>query len=233
MVIILRHVPYEGPGLIEDMLDGRGLSYRIIDIFEEGVPLGVAGFTGIVSMGGPMSVNKGTEEIEKEKELLLEALGRNIPILGVCLGAQILASALGSKVYAGEQPEVGWGDVSLTQHGIADPLLAGVDHVLPVLHWHGETFDLPEGAVRLASSEKFENQAYRVGNKAYGLQFHLEIDNEMVQEWVERDLEEEIRIVSEPEEILEGIKSHLHAVRFGGALVIGRFLDLVAGRESG
>ncbi len=233
MVIILRHVPYEGPGLIEDMLDGRGLPYRIIDIFEEGVPLGVAGFTGIVSMGGPMSVNEGTEEIEKEKGLLLEALGRNIPILGVCLGAQILASALGSEIYAGEQPEVGWGDVTLTQHGVEDPLLAGVDQVLPVLHWHGETFDLPEGAVRLASSEKFQNQAFRVGNKAYGLQFHLEVDDEMVREWVTRDLEEKTLIVSEPERILEGIKSHLQSVRFGGALIIGRFLDLVAGRESG
>jgi len=233
MLIVLRHVPYEGPGLIEDILEGRGLPYRIIDVFEEGVPLGVAGFTGVVSMGGPMSVNDGIEEIEREKVLLLEAMGRDIPVLGVCLGAQVIASALGARVYAGDHPEVGWGQVTLTESGLADPLMAGVDHVLPVLHWHGETFDLPEGAVNLAYSEKFENQAFRVGSKTYGLQFHLEVDEEMVQEWVDMDREEENGIVSEPEVILDGARPNLDRVRFGGAFVIGRFLDLVAGRENG
>jgi len=233
MLIVLRHVPHEGPGLIEDMLEGRGFPFRVIDVFEEGVPLSAAGFSGLVSMGGPMSVNDGTAEIAKEKELLLEAMERNIPILGVCFGAQIIASALGARVYAGDQPEVGWGQVTLTQNGITDPLMAGVDHVLPVLHWHGDTFDLPEGAVNLASSEKFQNQAFRVGSNTYGLQFHLEVDEEMVREWLEKDREEESSIVSEPDTLLKGISQNLDQVRFGGALVIGRFLDLVAGRESG
>ena len=233
MLIILRHVPYEGPGLIEEMLEGRGLPYKIIDVFEEGVPLGVAGFTGIVSMGGPMSVNDGTEEIKRERVLLLEAMERDIPILGVCLGAQIIASAMGARVYAGEHPEVGWGEVTLTQSGIADPLLAGVDHALPVLHWHGETFELPEGAVNLAYSEKYENQAFRAGSNTYGLQFHLEVDEEMVREWVDVDREEEDGIVSEPEAILDGVRTYLDPVRFTGALIIGRFLDLVAGRKNG
>ena len=233
MLIVLRHVPYEGPGLIEDMLEGRGLPYRIIDVPGEGVPLGAAGFTGIVSMGGPMSVNDGTREIEKEKELLLEAIGRDIPILGVCLGAQIIASAMGARVYAGDQPEVGWGEVTLTQSGIADPLMAGADHVLPVLHWHGDAFDLPEGAVNLASSAKFENQAFRAGTNTYGIQFHLEVDEEMVREWVAMDQEEENGIVSEPDEILDGVRLYLDQVRFGGSFFIGRFLDLVAGRENG
>jgi len=233
MLIILRHVAYEGPGLIEDMLEGRGLPHKVMDVFQEGVPLSAAGLTGVVSMGGPMSVNDGTVEIEKEKEILLESMDRGIPILGVCLGAQIIASAMGAKVYAGERPEVGWGEVTLTDSGIEDPLLAGVERVLPVLHWHGETFDLPEGAVRLASSEMFENQAFRVGASTYGMQFHLEVDEEMVREWVDRDREGEDRLVSNQDMILEGIQPHLDRVRFGGALVIGRFLDLVAGRESG
>ena len=233
MLIILRHVPYEGPGLIEEMLEGRGLPYKIMDVFEEGVPLAAAGFTGIVSMGGPMSVNDATEEIKREKILLLEAMERDIPILGVCLGAQIIASALGARVYAGDHPEVEWGEVTLTESGLADPLMTGVDQVIPVLHWHGEIFDLPEGAVNLAYSDKFENQAFRVGSKTYGLQFHLEVDEEMVREWVDMDREGEDGIVSEPKAILDGIKPHLDRVRFGGAFVIGRFLDLVAGRENG
>ncbi len=233
MLIVLQHVPYEGPGLIEDMLKGRGLPYKIIDVPEEGVPLGVAGFTGIISMGGPMSVNDGTMEIEKEKGLLLEAIGRGIPILGVCLGAQLIASAMGARVYAGDQPEVGWGEVTLTQSGMVDPLMAGVDHVLPVLHWHGDTFDLPEGTVNLASSDKYQNQAFRAGTNTYGVQFHLEIDDEMVREWVAIDLNGENGIVSGPEEILDGVRLYLDQVRFAGSFVIGRFLDLVAGRESG
>jgi len=233
MVIVLRHVPYEGPGLIEDMLDGRGLSYKIIDIFDEGVPLGVAGFTGIVSMGGPMSVNDGMEAIDREKALLLEAIERGIPILGVCLGAQIIAGALGSRVYPGDQPEVGWGEVILTPTGTSDPILAGVAPVFPVLHWHGETFDLPEGAVNLAFSEKYENQAFRVGERTYGLQFHLEVDGGMVKEWVEQDQHDGAGIVVDPDEIMARTGSRLQEVRFVGALVIGRFLDLVAGRMSG
>jgi GMP synthase (glutamine-hydrolysing) len=233
MLIVLRHVLYEGPGLIEDMLEGRGLPYRIIDVFEEGVPLAAAGFTGIVSMGGPMSANDAAGEIEKEKALILEAMDRDLPILGVCLGAQIIASALGARVYAGDHPEVGWGEVTLTESGLADPLMVDVDHVLPVLHWHGETFDLPEGAVNLAFSDKFENQAFRAGSKTYGLQFHLEIDEEMVGDWVYMDAEDGDGIVSDPEAILDGVKQHLDRVRFCGAFVIGRFLDLVARRESG
>jgi GMP synthase-like glutamine amidotransferase len=140
---------------------------------------------------------------------------------------------MGARVYAGDQPEVGWGEVTLTESGLADPLMAGVDNVLPVLHWHGETFDLPEGAVNLAYSEKFENQAFRAGSKTYGLQFHLEVDEEMVREWIDRDQEEENGLVFEPEAIFNGVKPCLDRVRFGGALIIGRFLDLVAGRESG
>lgn len=230
MLIVLRHVPYEGPGLIEDMLEGRGLPYRIVDIFEEGVPLSAAGFTGLVSMGGPMSVNDGAGEIEKEKTLLMEAMERNIPVLGVCLGAQIIASAMGARVYAGDHPEAGWGSVILTPDGTCDPLMSGIERILPVLHWHGETFDLPQGAIHLASSDKFKNQAFRVGRKTYGLQFHLEVDEAMVREWVDKDLDGDSGLVSDPRIILDEIRQHIGRVRFGGALVVGRFLDLVAGR---
>ena len=233
MLIVLQHVPYEGPGLIEDMLEGRGHPYKVVHVFEEGVPLSAAGFSGIVSLGGPMSVNDGAEEIEKEKELILEAMERDIPVLGICLGAQVIASALGAEVYPGESPEIGWGEVALTEEGATDPLFAGIESRLPVLHWHMETFDLTEGAVLLASSEKFENQAFRVGRKTYGLQFHMEADEEMVREWVERDLAGNSSLLSEPDVILEGIHHHLDRTRFGGALFTGRFLDLVAGRESG
>ncbi|UCG38560.1 MAG: type 1 glutamine amidotransferase [bacterium] len=233
MLIILKHVPHEGPGLLAEMMEGRGVPHRSIEIFEEGVPLSAAGFTGIVSMGGPMSVNDGHEGIEREKALLLEAIQRDLPVLGVCLGAQILASALGARVYPGEHPEVGWGEVELTPEGMDDPLFSGVEKVLPVLHWHQETFDLPEGALRLASSRLYPNQAFRWGKKAYGFQFHLEVDEEMVQEWTQREQAGGEGLTPDTAALEGRVRTCLGPVRFAGSMVFGRFLDLVVGRRSG
>ena len=233
MVIIIKHVPFEGPGLIAEMLEGRGVPYRTIEIFNEGVPLSPAGFSGLVSMGGPISVQDGVDEIEREKRLLAEAVDRQIPVLGICLGAQILAKALGARVYAGEGPEVGWGEVNLTEKGVQDPLFTGVETPVPVLHWHGDTFDLPPDAVHLAFSQQYEQQAFRWGQRAYGFQFHLEIDKEMVQDWVTMDRESEEGMLTDPESVTCHMRSRLAPVRLAGALVFGHFLDIVAERRSG
>ncbi len=233
MVIVLKHVIYEGPGLLLDMLEGRGLPHKIVEVYEEGVPLSAAGFTALISMGGPMSVNDDDGLLEKEKDLIREAMDRGIPVLGICLGAQLIASSLGSAVYRASEAEVGWGEVSLTEEARHDPVLAGLISPLPVLHWHGETFDLPEGALRLALSERCENQAFRVGDNVYGLQFHLEVDEEMVQEWVVRDQALEEGLLPDSQPVLDQIGSNLDMVRFGGSMFFGRFLDLVAGRRSG
>jgi GMP synthase (glutamine-hydrolysing) len=233
MVVVLKHVPFEGPGLIADMMEGRGMPYRTVEVSEEGVPLSVAGFTGLVSMGGPMSVLDGLEEVEQEKLLLSEAMQREIPVLGICLGAQILASALGAEIRSGSKPEIGWGEVELTRNGLNDTLFAGVETPVPVLHWHDDTFDLPEGAVHLASSGEYEHQAFRMGRNVYGFQFHLEVDEEMVHEWAARDLEADSGLLSGEENLTDRLKDRIGPVRLAGALVFGRFLDLVAGRGSG
>lgn len=233
MVIVLKHVPFEGPALIAEMMEGRGLGYKTIEVFDEGVPLSVAGFSGIVCMGGPMSVLDGLEVIEKEKRLLSEAMERSVPILGICLGAQVLASACGGRVYAGNRPEIGWGQVNLTGEGLLDPLFAGVQTPLPVLHWHSDTFDLPPKAVSLAFSDQYASQAFRIGEKAYGFQFHLELDQDILREWVALDLEAEKGLLKDPEEVLKVVGKRLEAIRFTGALVFGRFLDLVVGRVDG
>jgi len=225
MVLIFKHVPFEGPGLIGEMLEGRGIPFKEIDTWaDEGFPLTPAGATGIIFMGGPMSVNDGIEVIEKEKEFISQSINRDLPILGVCLGAQLVASALGANVYPGETVEVGWGEIKLTGEGMKDPVVGGVEKYIPVLHWHQETFDMPDDTVLLASSDTCINQAFRYKDNVYGLQFHLEANSEMVEEWLFED-DDENGLVMDSKEILYDMPEWVPRTQFWGSLVFGRFID--------
>ncbi|TNF48470.1 type 1 glutamine amidotransferase, partial [bacterium] len=228
MVVIFQHVPFEGPGIIADMLEGRGVPFTTIHGYEgETVPHTPAGYSGVISMGGPMSANDDLPYLAKEKSFLAQALERDLPVMGICLGAQLLAASVGGTVYPGSDAEVGWGEVSLTDEGRTDPVFAAVQDPLPVLHWHSETFDLPEGSVLLASSDKYANQAFRLGDSGYGLQFHLEATDEMVKEWVEEDGEADAGIVPHPDRILSQAPAYLSRIQLNAALVFGRFLDML------
>jgi len=145
-----------------------------------GDPLPEAGeIDGLVVMGGPMGVHDTSDHpyLSGEQELIAECARRELPILGVCLGAQLLAASLGARVYRGPGPEVGAGTVRLTNDGLCDSALGSPGLAeLPVLHWHEDTFDLPPGAVHLAESALYPHQAFRAGRCAYGFQFHVEVD---------------------------------------------------------
>lgn len=139
----------------------------------------------LIVLGGPISVNDGAifPFINEEIALLQQRITADKPTLGICLGAQLIASALGADVYSGRQKEIGWYDLTLTDAGRQSPLrYLGSEHCR-MLHWHGETFDLPEGAVLLASSEKCTNQAFSVGNNVLALQFHPEITQRAMEKW--------------------------------------------------
>jgi GMP synthase-like glutamine amidotransferase len=153
---------------------------------DAGEPVPKERFDAIVAMGGPMSVNDEADLpwLIAEKALIAESVRAGTPFWGVCLGVQLLASSLGARVWAGDEPEVGVLPVDLTDEALADPVFAGLPRSLPALQWHGDTFDLPEGAVRLAGSIAYPNQAFRFLN-AYGLQFHLEVSTAMALEWAE------------------------------------------------
>jgi GMP synthase (glutamine-hydrolysing) len=185
--LVLQHIACEPPGAFEDVLLERGAELHRVEL-DEGQPLpDWSEFDTIVAMGGPMSVNDEDEHpwLVDEKRLIREAVGAGVAFWGACLGVQLLAASLGARVYAGPAPEVGILPVRLTEEALADPIFAGLPETVPALQWHGDTFDLPPGAVRLAGSPAYPNQAFRYGERAYGVQFHLEVSRAMAREWAE------------------------------------------------
>jgi len=201
-VVAFRHVPFEGLGLIEPALQDRGITVEYADLFQEGAAVpDAAGAAGLIFMGGPMSANDDLPYLAQEIQLIREAVERGQPVLGVCLGSQLIAKALGACVFRNSTKEIGWFDIRLTEAGRQDPLLASLDEPETVFHWHGETFDLPDGAVWLAYSDACRHQAFRVGSNVYGLQFHLEVTPEMIADWCSQDANcGDVRELHEPVE---------------------------------
>lgn len=213
--VVLQHVGFEGPGLIATAARKADLELLIRRLDEgDAVPAvdEVDSLGGLVVMGGPMGAHDDDEHphLPAERALLAAAVEAGLPVLGVCLGAQLLAAACGAEVLTGDGPEVGVGVVDLSPEGQDDPILGPAGRTLPVLHWHGDTFDLPEGAVHLAASDRYAQQAFRMGAAAYGLQFHVEIDGAAAEqlrpelpEGVELDERSVQRISGKGAEILE------------------------------
>lgn len=186
-VLILQHIACEHPGVFSDVLHERGAEPVPVELDEgERLP-DWREFDAVLAMGGPMGAGDDADHpwLAPEKRLVREAVEDGRPFLGVCLGLQLLAAALDAPVFEAERPEVGLLPVELTPEGRDDPLFAGLDGSLVSLQWHGDTFDLPSGAVRLARSPQVPNQAFRAGERAYGVQFHLEVTGDMAREWSE------------------------------------------------
>jgi GMP synthase-like glutamine amidotransferase len=232
-LLVLQHIACEPPGVFEDVLLERGAELHRVELDEgEALPDWRA-FDAIVAMGGPMSANDDAELpwLTAEKRAIGEAVRAGTPYWGVCLGVQLLAASLGAPVYAGLRPEVGLLPVELTPEGRADPVFAGLEADLVTLQWHGDTFDLPERAVRLASSPAYANQAFRF-ERAYGVQFHLEVSAEIAREWAEvpayvESLERTLGVEAAPA-FLSAITDNADAMRSAGRGLFERWLDAVA-----
>ncbi len=185
-VFIIKNIPSEGPGTITEFLDTRGLSYRIVEASRE--PLhNIDNYDALIVMGGPMAVyDMERHPFLKDVAGLIErAIKDNKKVLGICLGAQLIAHVLGARVYRGEKEEIGWFDIEPTLDGARDEVfrtLVEGSGTTKVFQWHGDTFDLPEGSINLASSKLYPNQAFRYDN-CFALQFHIEVTPEMIKEW--------------------------------------------------
>ena len=225
-VLAFRHVPFEHLGRIEPELVRRGIGIDYADLYQPGAAEpDPARYDGLIFMGGAMSVNDGLPHLEREARWVAQAVEAGRPVLGVCLGAQLIAKAMGARVYPNPVKEIGWFEIELTGEGAADPLFAGVGPRETVFQWHGETFDLPPGARWLASSTACCHQAFRIGSSAYALQFHLEVTPEMIADWCSQDMN-----CGDMREVRGPIDSAHNAARLTALAqqVFGRWCDLLA-----
>ena len=199
-MLAFRHVDFEDVGLIAPALAARGIEIVYSDASRDvRVQSDWHSAAGLLFMGGPMSANDDLPFIRQEIAIIQAALAAGRPVLGICLGAQLLARALGARVNRNPVKEIGWATVHWTEAARRDRLLAGLPSPATVLHWHGETFDLPQSAEWLAWSDACRNQAFRAGSNAYGLQFHLEVTPDMISAWCREDANSgDVRELPEP-----------------------------------
>ena len=234
-VLALQHVDVERLSLLEEVLAQRGIPARYLALHKgERLPHSVEDMEdakAIVVLGGPMGVYEAEKYpwLADEIRFLGEAIRAGVPVYGLCLGAQLMAAALDARVYPGEgKKEIGWFPVDLTPEALGDPLLGDEEASFPVFQWHGDTFDIPEGAVHLASSARYPNQAFRWGARAYAFQFHLETGMADITTWLEAfegDMASP-RSDADPEAILRDAPGHLEALNRRAARWFERWLAL-------
>lgn len=186
-ILIIKHIEIEGPGTIEHFFKNTHWALTTVDLAAGDIlPGSLENIAAIISLGGPMNVYEEADYpfLRWEEGFLRIAIKEEIPILGICLGAQLLAKACGAKVNKAREKEIGWYEVNLTDKGTRDPLFSALPGKLEVFQWHEDTFDIPAGAVHLAGSRLCPKQAFGFGKNAYGLQFHIEVSPHMIKDWI-------------------------------------------------
>lgn len=186
-VVVVQHVPHEHLGSFAKTFARVGVAVRVVEAFAAAPAWpSLDAVSGLVVMGGPMNVDETARYpfLTAELRLVERAVARGLPVLGVCLGSQLLAKALGARVYPNARKEIGWYPIYPTAAAKSDLLFAPFSPGEVVFHWHGDTFDLPAGATLLASSDACRHQAFRYGQASYGLQFHVETTPAMIAEWL-------------------------------------------------
>jgi GMP synthase (glutamine-hydrolysing) len=231
--LAIRHAEHEHLGTLATAFEHAGQEFHYLNVYRgDAVPADLTGWGGLVVMGGAMGVYEADQFpfLAEEMKLIRKAAETSFPVLGICLGSQLIAGALGARVYPGPEKEIGWYSVEVAAPG--EDLARDLAPSFMGFHWHGDTFELPSGAVHLFRSRRYENQGFRWGEKVFGLQFHLEVSAPMVDEWLQDPgCRAEIAAVPglEPETIHQQAQEHSAALMRVSALVFGNFFRIVAG----
>jgi GMP synthase (glutamine-hydrolysing) len=185
-VLVLQHVPWERPAILGDVLTDHSLAWESRSFLYGPPPLDLSQISGLAVLGGPMNAQDTVARpgLAAEANLVRAAVKAGIPLLAICLGHQILSSALGAKLHIGAANEVGIGTVDVV---VDDPVLGSAGTTAPVLHWHHDVVEAPDGATILASTDQTPNQAFRLGDAIFSMQFHVEVDRHMLDRWLTVD----------------------------------------------
>ena len=208
-VLLVQNTRIEGSGYLGELLQNDGFEITSVNAKHEKLP--EQDFSLVVILGAPESANDDLEYLHVEQQLIKNSVEKNIPVLGICLGSQLIAKTFGAKVYGGPKKEIGfYHDLKISSES---PFFSGFKDPFTVFHWHGDTFDLPKGSIRLASSEHYPNQAFQY-KSAIGLQFHLEANEEMVNLWLD-NTEEKLQKIPyiDPQKIRLDIAENISTVK--------------------
>jgi GMP synthase (glutamine-hydrolysing) len=230
-LLVLQHVAHEILGTLNPLLKAAGFRIRYVNFGRHPqVEPTLDGYDGLIVLGGPMSANdtQRHHHLRTELKLIEDAMRREIPVLGICLGAQLIAKTLGARVYPNGEKEIGWYDVTPTLQAGEDRLFAAFGEREKLFQWHGDTFDIPESAVHLASSDRCANQAFRYTSNVYGFQFHLEVDQPMIHRWLRAPENwSEISALSiDPQRISNETPEHLERLHELSERVFSRFIEI-------
>lgn len=187
MILFIKHINIEGPGSFQNLLNQAGCEIRIVELAQGQSLPPIEECRAVVSLGGPMSVYETNKYpfLVDEESFLLQAIHKKIPVLGICLGAQMLAKICLGKVIKSPVKEIGWYKVALNAEGRKDPLFSGLKNSLKVFQWHEDTFTIPQGAKLIVEGKGCKNQAFRIGSSVWGLQFHPEITSQLIKTWTD------------------------------------------------
>lgn len=208
-VLVIKNAGLEGPGTMGEMLESDGYSLNIISAKKQKIP--ELKNEMVMIMGAPESANDNLQYLEDELRLIREAVRKHVPLLGICLGSQLVAKAFGAKVFPGQKKEIGFYHNVLIDKKSNSSLFSGFSDKFTVFHWHGDTFDIPDGGVRLAYSDLY-NQAFQYGS-AVAIQFHMEVDSKIIQSWLDNTKENLELSQLDPKKIRSDIDGNIDTVK--------------------